>query len=182
MPRDPAISSLASRRSVHRANKGRRWPKRVIIGVAIVLILAVIGGVGGWFYVNSVLGSIKRVPVPSITPETSGAPINILLVGSDSWAFVDSSGQASSFGSATAQTGQRSDVIIVVRLVPKTRQIVMLSIPRDTYVPIREPAARTGSMPPSTPGRACWCKRSSRTSGSRSTTSWWRISPASRAW
>ena len=108
----------------------------MLIGVAILLVLVLIGGVGGWFYVNSVLGSIKRVPVPSITPETSGAPIDILLVGSDSRAFVDSSGQASSFGSAATQTGQRSDVIIVVRLVPRTRQIEMLSIPRDTYVPI----------------------------------------------
>jgi LCP family protein required for cell wall assembly len=108
----------------------------VFIGVAILLILALIGGVGGWFYVNSVLGSIKRVPVPTITPETSGSPIDILLVGSDSRAFVDSSGQASSFGSATSLSGQRSDVIIIVRLVPSTRQIEMLSIPRDTYVPI----------------------------------------------
>jgi LCP family protein required for cell wall assembly len=33
-------------------------------------------------------------------------------------------------------TGQRSDVIIVVRLVPKTTGIEMLSIPRDTWVPI----------------------------------------------
>ena len=64
------------------------------------------------------------------------APIDILLVGSDSRAFVDNSGEASSFGSASTQTGQRSDVIIVVRLVPATRQIEMLSIPRDTYVPI----------------------------------------------
>ena len=136
VPRDPVISSLGGRRAVHHATKGRRWPKRVVIGVAILLVLVLIGGVGGWFYVNSVLGSIKRVPVPSITPETSGAPIDILLVGSDSRAFVDSSGQASSFGSATTQTGQRADVIIVVRLVPTTRQIEMLSIPRDTYVPI----------------------------------------------
>jgi LCP family protein required for cell wall assembly len=108
----------------------------LLIGVAILLVLVLLGGVGGWFYVNSVLGSIKRVPVPSITPETSGAPIDILLVGSDSRAFVDTPGEASSFGSAASQSGQRSDVIIVLRLVPKTRQIEMLSIPRDTYVPI----------------------------------------------
>ena len=57
-------------------------------------------------------------------------------MGSDSRAFVDTASEASSFGSAATQTGQRSDVIIVVRLVPKTRQIEMLSIPRDTYVPI----------------------------------------------
>ena len=28
----------------------------------------ILGGIGGWFYVNSVLGSIKRVQVPPITP------------------------------------------------------------------------------------------------------------------
>jgi LCP family protein required for cell wall assembly len=108
----------------------------VLIGVAILVVLALVGTVGGWFYVNSVLSSIKRVQVTSVTPETSGAPIDILLVGSDSRAFVDTSGQAASFGNPATQTGQRSDVIIVVRLVPKTRQIEMLSIPRDTYVPI----------------------------------------------
>ncbi len=118
------------------AGKGRRWPKRVIVGVSILVVLALVGGIGGWLYVNSVLGSIKKVQVPSITPETAGAPIDILLVGSDSRQFVDTPGEASSFGSSSTQTGQRSDVIIVVRLVPKTRQIEMLSIPRDTYVTI----------------------------------------------
>ena len=118
------------------ASKGRRWPKRAIVGVSILVVLALAGGIGGWLYVNSVLGSIKKVSVPSVTPESSGAPIDILLVGSDSRQFVDTAGQASSFGSSSTQTGQRSDVIIIVRLVPKTRQIEMLSIPRDTYVTI----------------------------------------------
>jgi len=124
------------RRTVLHASRGRKWPKRVIIGVSIVLVLVLVGGIGGWFYVNSVLGSIKKVQVPSLTPETSGAPIDILLIGSDSRQFVDTPGEASSFGSSSTQTGQRSDVIIVVRLVPKTRQVEMLSIPRDTYVTI----------------------------------------------
>jgi len=130
------MRSLENRRFVHHTTKGRRWPKRLLVGVAILLVLVILGGVGGWFYVNAVLGSIKRVPVPSITPETSGTPIDVLLVGSDSRAFVDTPGEASSFGSAASESGQRSDVIIVVRLVPKTRQVEMLSIPRDTYVPI----------------------------------------------
>ena len=98
--------------------------------------MVLLGGAGGWLYVTSVLNSIKRFSVASITLETSGGPVDILLVGSDSRAFVDGPGQVASFGSPTAQTGQRSDVIIVVRLVPRTRQIEMLSIPRDTYVPI----------------------------------------------
>jgi len=128
--------SRESRRSVHRATKGRRWPKRLLIGVSILVVLAVVGGVGGWFYINSVLGSIKKISVPSVTSQSSGAPIDILLVGSDSRQFVDTPGEASSFGSPATQTGQRADVIIVARLDTKTHQIEMLSIPRDTYVPI----------------------------------------------
>src|SRR5271165_5464936 len=128
---DLATTSRGRRRPVHHASGRRRWPKRLIIG-----ILVLIAGLGGWLYVNSVLGSISRFQVSTVTPETSGAPIDILLVGSDSRAFVSNPGQAAAFGNPLTQTGQRSDVIIVMRLVPKTRQIEMLSIPRDTYVPI----------------------------------------------
>jgi len=133
---DLATTSRTRRRSVHRATGGRRWPKRVLIGAIILLVLALIGGIGGWFYLNAVLNSVRRFQVSTITPETSGAPIDILLIGSDSRAFVSDPGEAAAFGNPLTQSGQRSDVIIVVRLVPKTRQIEMLSIPRDTYVPI----------------------------------------------
>lgn len=121
---------------MHHANKGRRWPKRLLIGLSVLIVLVVLGGVGEYLYVNSVLGSVKRVPVSGITPQAAGKPMDILLIGSDSRAFVDDSGEAASFGSSAAQSGQRSDVIVIVRLVPATRQIEMLSIPRDTYVPI----------------------------------------------
>lgn len=129
-------SARERRRAVLHASKGRKWPRRLIIVLSIVVVLALVGGIGGWFYVNSVLGSIKKIQVPNITQETSGAPINILMVGSDSRQFVDTPGEASSFGSSSTETGQRSDVSIVVRLVPKTRQVEMLSIPRDTFVTI----------------------------------------------
>jgi LCP family protein required for cell wall assembly len=122
--------------AAHRPAERRRWPKRVLIGLAILVVLALAAGVGGWFYVSSVLNSIKRFPVSTITPEKSGAPIDILLVGSDSRAFVSDPGQVAAFGNPLTQSGQRSDVIIVMRLIPKNRQIEMLSIPRDTYVPI----------------------------------------------
>lgn len=93
-------------------------------------------GTAGWFYVHSELNGIQRFAVKGITPETSGKPIDILLVGSDSRSFVSNPGEAAAFGNPLTQSGQRSDVIIVVRLIPKTRQIEMLSIPRDTWVDI----------------------------------------------
>jgi LCP family protein required for cell wall assembly len=136
-------TASAPRRQVHRATgRGgraggkRRWPKRLLIGVVLFLTLIVAVGAGGWFFLNSELNGIPRFKVRGITPETSGQPIDILLVGSDSRAFVTSSGQVDAFGNPAVQTGQRSDVVIIVRLVPRTRQIEMLSIPRDTYVTI----------------------------------------------
>lgn len=81
-------------------------------------------------------GQIHKTKVTGLTPNTPGKPFDILLVGSDSRAFVDSTSQAAAFGSKASQTGQRSDVIIVVRIVPATRQVRLLSIPRDTWVDI----------------------------------------------
>lgn len=123
----------------HRRTRGeprRRWLKRTIIGLAILLALVVIAGATGYIYLNSELNSIRRFDVTGLSAQASGAPIDILLVGSDSRAFVSNPGQVAAFGNPLTYGGQRSDVIVVVRLVPSTHQIEMLSIPRDTYVPI----------------------------------------------
>ncbi|MGH9074236.1 MAG: LCP family protein, partial [Acidimicrobiales bacterium] len=55
--------------------------------------------------------------------------------GSDSRAG-DTAAQAKQFGNASVVTGQRSDVIILVHVDPSTGKAAMLSIPRDTFVPI----------------------------------------------
>jgi LCP family protein required for cell wall assembly len=133
-------SSGSSSRNVYkahgRAGGGRRWPKRLLIGVGVLVVLVLVMGTGGYFYVNSRLDGIPRVSVSALTPEQSGKPIDILLVGSDSRACVTTAAAAKAFGSSTTQTGQRSDVIIVVRLISSTDQVEMLSIPRDTWLPI----------------------------------------------
>jgi LCP family protein required for cell wall assembly len=102
----------------------------------VLVPLIVVAGAGGYFYVNSQLDNIPRVSVPALTAEQSGKPIDILLIGSDSRSCVKTAAQVSAFGSSATQTGQRSDVIIVTRLIPSTRQVEMFSIPRDTWVPI----------------------------------------------
>jgi LCP family protein required for cell wall assembly len=65
----------------------------------------------------------------------SGAPFTILVIGSDS--RVGESSQA--FGSASVVTGQRSDVVQLWRVTPATKQIQILSIPRDTVVSMLPP-------------------------------------------
>jgi LCP family protein required for cell wall assembly len=62
--------------------------------------------------------------------------MDILMIGSDSRSCETTAAEAKQFGSSSTQTGQRSDVIIVARLISATHQVEMLSIPRDTWVPI----------------------------------------------
>jgi len=119
-----------------RTSKGRRWPKRVLIGAGSLVVVAALLVAGVVVYVHITLDKLHKTHVAGLTQAPPGKPFDILLVGSDSRAFVDSTGEANEFGSAQSQTGQRSDVIIVARVVPATHQVKLLSIPRDTYVDI----------------------------------------------
>ena len=112
--------------------------KRSVIGVSVVLALALALGGAGWFYLNYRIGQVTKIKgVKHLVKEKPGQPINILLVGSDSRAFVGTnSSLVQALGNPSIQTGQRSDVIIILRLVPATKGLEMLSIPRDTFVPI----------------------------------------------
>ena len=118
----------------------RRWLKRTILGLSIVLVIALGLAGGAWYYVNQQLSGIKHFKgaVKGLRIHNPpSAPMNILLIGSDSRAFA--AGKPSieqHVGNASVQTGQRSDVIIIVRLDPKNDTAEMLSIPRDTWVPI----------------------------------------------
>jgi LCP family protein required for cell wall assembly len=147
-PAAGAAARSARRSGAHFAPKGsrakagrrRRWPRRVAIGSTVLVLLVAGLAISGYVYVQMRFNEIAKVKVPTLTKQSAtakpGAPFDILLVGSDSRQFVDSGAQANEFGSGSTVTGQRSDVIIIARVVPATRQILMLSIPRDTYVDI----------------------------------------------
>jgi LCP family protein required for cell wall assembly len=120
--------------------KRRRWVKRTVIGVSAVVVLALVVGAAGWFYLNYRLGEIPKVHVKGLVkpPAKPGGPFNMLLVGSDSRSFCTTAVCQSHLGNQGASGGQRSDVIIIMRVVPATKSIYMLSIPRDTWVTLAE--------------------------------------------
>lgn len=118
-----------------RHRRPRRWPRRLLVGLNIMVLVALAVAGGGYLYVRHQLGGIHKINVAGTTLGPPGQPENILVVGSDSRAAL-APGQASEFGSAQQVQGQRSDVIILVHLVPATGAASMLSIPRDTWVPI----------------------------------------------
>ncbi len=107
----------------------------VVGGLVVVLVLVV--GLGGYFYAGYQFHRIAKVHVKGLDKVTKpGAPFTVLVAGSDSRSFVKTAGQCKSFGCGADVGGARSDVIILVRVVPAERRIEMLSIPRDTWVTI----------------------------------------------
>ncbi|HVA43280.1 MAG TPA: LCP family protein [Acidimicrobiales bacterium] len=113
----------------------RRWPRRLIIGTNITLIVVIIGAALGYTYLHYRLNQIKKVAVAGEAQAGGGQPLTILVAGSDSRAG-ESAGAAAHFGSTSQVAGQRSDVILLVHINPSTDSASMLSIPRDTAVTI----------------------------------------------
>jgi LCP family protein required for cell wall assembly len=66
-------------------------------------------------------------------PGSAGAPMNILVVGSDTRVGISDS---ASLGGASV-SGARSDTIMIVHLDPAAGTASLLSIPRDLWVPIQ---------------------------------------------
>jgi LCP family protein required for cell wall assembly len=106
--------------------------------------LSILGAGGAYGYVQWRLGQIKRIAVSDLHRQghssqsksdgSSLAPFSMLVIGSDTRDL--GAGGGIQFGTPGQVDGQRSDSIILVRIVPKTRSLALLSIPRDTLVPI----------------------------------------------
>jgi LCP family protein required for cell wall assembly len=111
----------------------RRWPRRLLIGVNIFVIVCLAVAAAGYAYLHFRLGQIRKVAVSGETTVDTGQPLTILVAGSDSRAG-ESAAAAAHFGSASLVAGQRSDVILLVHIDPRTNSASMLSIPRDTFV------------------------------------------------
>jgi LCP family protein required for cell wall assembly len=123
----PAYTRYAAQEPTRRR---RRWPA-VLRSIGLVLVAAVClsGGMAfGWLQktVGQVESSHKVVVKNTkiyLTQTTSGAPVNILLIGSDRRLGIK------------GDKG-RSDTMLLVRLDPQAGTISMLSVPRDLWVHI----------------------------------------------
>jgi LCP family protein required for cell wall assembly len=103
----------------------------MLVGVNVFVALCLLGAAGAYGYVHHVLGNVHKVTVSAET--RSDGPITVLIVGSDTRAL---KGNDAQFGSAAETPGQRSDTIMLARVVPATHSMTLLSIPRDLYVNI----------------------------------------------
>jgi len=111
----------------------QRRRRRILITVSVIcaVLVTIAGSLYG--YVQFRLGQIKSVDVQGLHSVSAGKPFNLLVVGSDTRADLE---DANKFGGAAAPGGQRSDVILILRVEPATHRASMFSIPRDTLVQI----------------------------------------------
>jgi len=110
-------------------------PERILrwlVALVVVLLVLVAAGYG---YFRYQWGQIASAPCSTCVAPASGAPYNILLIGSDSRAG-ETAAEAQQFGSAQVAGGQRSDTLKIIHIDPSAGTASTLSIPRDTFVTI----------------------------------------------
>jgi LCP family protein required for cell wall assembly len=121
-----------------RASRGRLSPFRTLVLIALAIALSGISGGLAYFLPAAITAynatalvvrvpspspaEILLSPSPSLSPVTPGA-FTVLLLGSD---------DDSKFSPDHVLTQS----MILVRVNPATKQVVMISIPRDLYVPM----------------------------------------------
>jgi LCP family protein required for cell wall assembly len=111
----------------------RRLTWTIVVALGLVVVLAATGALVGYRYADRLVGKGKR-RVGNLTPIAAGAPVNILLVGSDSREGL--SRRELGKIQTTEVSGQRTDTIIVLHISPGREKAVMVSIPRDLRVDI----------------------------------------------
>ncbi|SDS21442.1 LCP family protein [Agrococcus carbonis] len=110
-----------------------RWIAVSIVGVIVLALLAAIG----WYFlrINPSVQQVETIesafPDESLRPEAettdAGAPVNVLLLGTDT------RGQSDSL---LTDLGDRADVILVAHIPPDRETVQIMSIMRDSWVEI----------------------------------------------
>jgi len=116
----------------------RTWPQRLFLALNVLMVMAALASAGMLAYADNTVSRIQRVSLGHVlnaTPEfaASGPDRNVLVVGVDSADGLDPDDPATR---GRGNTGLLSDTLMIVRVNATAREVSMLSIPRDLWVPI----------------------------------------------
>jgi polyisoprenyl-teichoic acid--peptidoglycan teichoic acid transferase len=113
----------------------RTWPQRLLLATSCVVIVGLLATAGALGYVYSKYSQLPRVALGAVLSERSGssAPQNFLIVGVDSADGLDPDDPALR---GRVVSTLRSDTIMVLRVDPGAGKALLLSIPRDLWVPL----------------------------------------------
>jgi LCP family protein required for cell wall assembly len=114
----------------------RRWlrPRPILAAVAVLLSLAIVGSVATYFYLDSKL-TRKNILVDYKGRPVAGSGTNWLITGSDSRQGLTRA-QERKYHTGRDISGKRSDTIMVLHMPAGGGRPVLISLPRDSYVPI----------------------------------------------
>jgi LCP family protein required for cell wall assembly len=146
---------MSSRNDVGETGGGRRHgpprsrrrhslAQRVAGWVSVVVVAVLVAGsLAAYAKYRSFWDSIKRIDVAGLIgnqpPKLNNAE-NILLIGSDTRVNQDGIG-----GSAASTPGGRSDTLMLLHISPGHHEVTVISIPRETMVPILSCPASDGT-------------------------------------
>jgi len=116
-----------------RPRGGRRWlrPRRILVILAGLVALIVLAGVAAYFSVSSKLTKADVLVPTSLT----SAGTNWLITGSDSRAGLTRQ-QENTLAVGHDISGSRSDTIMLLHVPANGTRPTLVSLPRDSYVPI----------------------------------------------
>jgi LCP family protein required for cell wall assembly len=120
--------SRSRRRRHSLAQRVLAWTSIAVVGVLVA------GTLAAYAKYRSFWDSIKRVDVAGLVgpqPPKLNSAENILLIGSDTRL-----GQKGIGGSAAANPGGRSDTLMLLHISPRSHEVTVVSIPRETMVPV----------------------------------------------
>ena len=109
-------------------------PRPILATIAILIVLAVVGTIGTYFYLNSQLNR-QNILVSYPGRPAPGSGTNWLIAGSDSRQGLTTK-QERQYRTGFDIGGQRSDTILVLHIPAGGGKPLLISIPRDSYVNI----------------------------------------------
>ncbi|MEU4776906.1 LCP family protein [Micromonospora sp. NPDC023633] len=131
------VADQTERQPGKHAKPRRRWRRVALISLLAVALLGGGGMIAGGLYLRSVESDIERVDAFADVPE-EGRPqtvakgaMNILILGSDT-------------RDPESASGSRTDTIILAHLPKDRSSAQLISIPRDTWVPV--PRSKDGNQ------------------------------------
>ncbi len=114
--------------------RGRLRPRRILAVICALLALLIVAVAGLYFYLNSQL-TRRNVLVDYAGRPAASAGQNWLITGSDSRQGLTAK-QERQLATGHDAGGHRSDTILVLHMPSNGGPAVLISLPRDSYVPI----------------------------------------------
>jgi len=130
-----AVNRRLAANNPRRASKTRvgprrfRWLRLAVFSLLGLIVVIVLGLVADYYYLGS---KIHHTHITTL--QSANGPENILLVGSTDRCALAVQNKA--YGLCQdGVNGINSDIVMIVHVNPATRQLALLSIPRDLFVP-----------------------------------------------